>query len=175
MLVGQVGVADNHRVGDVDTLLAHLDGLLELAVLERYLHRLLGDHHVILAHGHVIEVGVRLRFELVYLQHFLLRLARHGVRLGDAKDPVAVVVALNQLQDAIGQELARVRQIVQRHGQLLLAGELFCLDGDARYLGALLPAHGLGHGHILEGLRCAVDELVHARGDLVRLDLFWLR
>lgn len=124
VLVGQVGVADDLRVGDGDSRLAHLQRLLELAVLERHLHRLLGHHHVIGADGHVVEVAARCLVEPIDLQRVLHLLARERVGLGDAEDAVAVVVGLDQLQDAHGQEAARIGQVVQRHGQLLLGGKL---------------------------------------------------
>ena len=131
VLVGQVGVAQHHAVGDHHALLAHLHHLRELAVLKRHLHGLLADHHVVLAHGHVVQVGTGGGIELVDLQDGIDFLAGQRIGLGDAKHPVAVVVGLDQLEQTLGQQPARVGQVVQGHGQLLLAGVLLGLDGNA--------------------------------------------
>lgn len=167
MLVGQRRVANHRGVWNGDIRLAHLQRLLELAVLECDLHWLLGDHHVVFAHSNVVQVAVRGRVELVDLQHLLDFLAGVRVGLRDTENPVAVVVALHQLQDALAQQGARERQVVQRHGQLLLAGELLGLDGDTGDLRALLTAHRLGHGHILQRLGGPVDDPIDAGGNRV--------
>ena len=171
MLVLQVGVAHHHSVRDTDTGFAHLQRLVELTVLECDLHGLLGDHHVIGAHGHIVVIATRSWVVLVDFDLLHLRLSGVGIGFGDAENALGVIEGLDQRQDAKRQQAARVSQVVQGHGKLLLPGKLSALDGHASHFGSGCTTQRIRHSRVLDGFVSAIDQAVYACGHLVGRDL----
>ena len=127
-LVAQVALADHGRIWNSDALLAHLDSLRELRVLECYLSRLLCDDRIILSASHVVEVQTGCRVKFVDRQFFLDFLTGVWVRLRDSENALRRVVFSDRVIKPVGKDVAGTRDVVQWHRKLLLARVLLALN-----------------------------------------------
>ena len=149
-LVREVRLAHDRRVRNRNTLVTHFDGLRELRVLERHLHRLFGNHRLVFAAGHVVEVQARSGVELIDNELVFLFLAGHWVGFGDAERAFSGVILAYRVIDPVGQQVASACEVVERDRELLLRGVLPALNGNPRLIPCANASHCWRNRHFAE-------------------------